>query len=80
MDKPGQIVVFYASTNDEERDITFYNDKNGQIGDELQAGYTSSTKQVISRITFNAATAGTYYILNTSGGIYVHGLIIAKSK
>ena len=80
MDKPGQIVVFYASTNDEERDITFYNDKNGQIGDELQAGYTSSTKQVISRITFTAEEAGTYYILNTSGGIYVHGLIIAKSK
>ena len=80
MDKPGQIVAFYASTADEERDITFCSDNNGQVGEELQSGVTSSTKQVISRVTFNAEKAGTYYIMNTLGGIYVHGLIVAKSK
>ena len=76
MDKPGQIAVFFASKADEERDITLLNSDK----EEVETATTSSVKQEITKHIFNIDTAGTYYIINPSGGIYVHGFVIAKTK
>jgi hypothetical protein len=75
MDKPGQIVVFFASTGDEERELVF---RNGE--EDLQTVYSDSVKQVIKQAVFNVPAAGTYYIVNPSGGMYIHGLVVAKNK
>jgi hypothetical protein len=80
MDKPGKIVVFYASTGDEERELVLYNDLDGKLGDELQTAVTPGTKQKITRETFIIPEAGTYYFVNPTGGIYVHGFLIATAK
>ncbi len=79
MDNPGQIVVFYASTGDEEREIVLYSDNEGQLGDELQTELTPATKQKITRKTFDIKEAGTYYFVNPSGGIYIHGFIVVTN-
>ncbi len=80
LDKPSQIVVFFATSGNEERDLALYSEINGDIGDELQTAFTTSEKQEIVKATFTIANPGTYYLANTSGGIYLHGLIVAKSK
>ena len=80
MDKPGKIVVFYASTGDEERELVLYNDLDGKLGSELQTAVTPGTKQIITRETFIIPEAGTYYFVNPTGGIYVHGFLIATAK
>ena len=76
MDKPGNIVVFYASTGDEEREVVL----TDEAGDEIGAASTTSKKQEICKVIFTCPKAGTYYVSNPSGGIYVHGFVIAKNK
>ena len=76
----GQIVVFFASTGDEARDLCFYNEKDGALGEELQSATSLDVKQSITRVTFTADAAGTYYIANPVGGMYIHGFIIATEK
>lgn len=80
MDKPGKIVVFFASTGDEERELVLYADNQGNLGEELQTEVTPETKQKITRKTFDIPAAGTYYFVNPTGGIYIHGLIIVTQK
>ncbi len=75
MDKPGAIVVFYASTGDEERELVFRN-----ATEDLDTAVTDSVKQVIRQAVFEVPAAGTYYIVNPAGGIYIHGLVVAKNK
>ena len=75
MDKPGAIVVFYASTGDEEREIVFRN-----ATEDLDSAFSDSVKQVIRQAVFEVPAAGTYYIINPAGGMYIHGLIVAKNK
>lgn len=76
MDKPGQILAFYATTGDEERELVCLDsDKN-----EIATKYSSGKKQEIVKCVFNCESAGTYYIYNPSGGMYFHGVIIAKAK
>ena len=76
MDKPGNIVVFFATTGDEERDISFLNGSK----EEIAAATSTSKKQEICKAIFTCDKAGTYYVVNPAGGIYVHGFVIAKSK
>lgn len=76
MDKPGQIVVFFASTGDEERELVFRNSND----EDLKTVYSDSVKQIIKQAVFNVPAAGTYYIVNPSGGMYIHGLVVAKNK
>ncbi|MCR5113552.1 MAG: hypothetical protein K6A63_06405 [Acholeplasmatales bacterium] len=80
MSTAGQIVVFFASSGDEARDLCFYNEVDGAIGEEIDSTTSSDVKQTITRVTFTADAAGNYYIANPSGGMYIHGFIIATAK
>ncbi len=76
MDKPGSIVVFFASTGDEEREISLLNAENEEVGNAT----STAKKQEICKAIFECKTAGTYYIVNPAGGMYIHGFVIAKNK
>ena len=76
MAKPGSIVVFFATTGDEERELSLLNAEK----EEIDAATSTSTKQQICKYIFECSSAGTYYIVNPSGGMYIHGLVIATSK
>ena len=76
MDKPGKIVMFFASTSDEARELVM-NDANGE---EVATATSLAKKQGVTKYTFTCATAGTYTIVNPSGGMYIHGMVIAKAK
>lgn len=82
MDKPGKIVVFFAGTNGES-DLCLYgaDPQTGEmIKTPLQTVTSADEKQKVGKGTFNIDAAGSYYIANPVGGVYVHGFIIAKSK
>lgn len=82
MDKPGKIVVFFAGTNGESDLCLYGSDSTGSMKKEtiLQTLTSADEKQKVGKGTFEIDEAGTYYIANPVGGVYVHGFIIAKSK
>ncbi len=81
--KPAKLVVFFASTGDDERDLCLYghdSETDAMATDILQAETSTSVKQEIVRKIFDIPAAGTYYLANPLGGVYVHGFIIATDK
>ena len=81
--KAGKLVVFFASTGDEERDLCLYpedQDTHTMSPELLQTETTTAVKQEIVRKIYDIPSAGTYYLANPNGGIYVHGFIIATDK
>lgn len=81
--KPAKLVVFFASTSDEERELCLYpedKDTHTMSPDILQTEVTSAVKQEIVRKIYDIPSAGTYYLANPNGGVYVHGFIIATDK
>ena len=48
--------------------------------DILQTEVTTTAKQEIVRKVYDVPSAGTYYLANPNGGVYVHGFIIATDK
>jgi len=80
MDKPGQILVFFAGQSDEESELTMYSsDEDGRMDEEVGTGVTGSTKQIITKHIFNCELPGTYYFAAPGAGLYIHGFIIAKA-
>lgn len=80
MDKPGDIVVFFAPTGDVESDLGMYtlNDKGAY--EQVMACTSLGQKQKIINGIYHVEEAGTYYFYAPSDGVYVHGFLIAKNK
>ena len=76
MDKPGQLVLFFASTGDEERELSLLNSAK----EEIETAVSASTKQTIVKYIFTCPSAGTYYLVNPAGGLYIHGIVVATNK
>ena len=75
MDKPGEIAVFYASSDNDDREIAM----KFEDGTEIDRG-SGYEKQKVEKKIFTCEKAGTYYLYNVSGGMYLHGLVVAKKK
>jgi len=81
--KSAKLVVFFASTGDEERELCLYPEDlttHTMSADILQTEVTTTAKQEIVRKVYDVPSAGTYYLANPNGGVYVHGFIIATDK
>lgn len=80
MDKPGDIVVFFAPTGDVESDLGMYtlNDKGAY--EQVMSCTSLGQKQKITNGLYHIETAGTYYFYAPNDGVYVHGFLIAKNK
>ena len=51
-----------------------------EAGETLDSVTTPASQQKITKHVFEVEKAGTYYIVNPAGGIFVHGFVIAKNK
>lgn len=76
-DNPFTLVVYYATSGDEAREIVLYDPVTEE---ELETAMTSSTKQEIVRKVFYITKDGTYRIYNSEGGVYIHGFMVVKAK
>lgn len=76
VDKPGDIIVFCASSGDGDPRATNLCDSEGNI---LATDYDSGVKQEIVSNKFSVTEAGTYRITRPKGG-YVHGVIFSLEK
>ncbi len=83
MDKPGDIVVYFAPTGSEEAELSLYGSTSSgeiNVGDKLETHASSDIKQEITTAIFNIPVAGTYYLCAPNAGAYVHGFIVGKNK
>lgn len=74
---PFTLVVYFATSGDEAREIVLY---DTELEEEIDSAMTSSTKQEIVRKVFYITKDGTYRIYNSEGGVYIHGFMIVKAK
>ena len=79
LEKDADLVVFFAPTGDEESDISIYQAKGDELGDEIDTVTSGDIKQQIKKAVFTVP-AGTYYIAAPGAGVYVHGFIVATAK
>ena len=74
MDKPGQIVVFFASSTDgDERTLSFKDSEKVELDTA-----TATANRKVCKAIFNVDAAGTYYF-SGDGGTWLHGFVIAKN-
>ena len=64
-----------ASSDNDDREIAM----KFEDGTEIDRG-SGYEKQKVEKKIFTCEKAGTYYLYNVSGGMYLHGLVIAKKK
>ncbi len=76
MDKTGQIVVFFATPGVDAKDLEMRN----EAGEVLDATSTPAEIRRCVKYTFEIKEPGTYYFVNPTGGLYVHGFVVAKNK
>ena len=79
LEKDTDLVVFFDPTGDEESELTVYEAKGTELGDDISTVTSGDVKQVIKKAVFTLS-AGTYYIAAPGAGVYVHGFIVATAK
>ena len=83
MPKAGKILVYFASNADSERTLCIYPTDpatNEMSKEPLQSVDSSDVAQEVNMAIFDVPEAGTYYIANASGKVYVHGFVVATAK
>lgn len=80
MTNPGKVVIYAATTGTDQRDVSLCSVLNSEKEEDCTVQYTSDQKQQILQFEFEVTKAGSYYIQSFTGGIYVHGIVLAMSK